>query len=339
MAIQNITIDIIAKLIEGTVEGDGAVKISGLSGVESAKPGDLTFATDEKKLDIAEASGASCVLTGFDVRKSSAKTLVRVKNPKLGFLMLFNKFNPPESRPAFIHPAAVIEPSVKMGNKVWVGPCVVIDRDVTIGDHVIIEANSVVKKGCTIGNRCRIHPNVTLYEKTVLKENVILHSGVVVGSDGFGYVKERGTVYKFPQLGNVVIEKNVEIGSNTTIDRGAMGSTVIGEGSKIDNLCQIAHNVRIGKNALIAALCGIAGSTVIKDDFIMGGQAGVGDNLKIGGKVTLSAQGGIIGDVGDNAVMGGFPARPASQAMRQFAAISWLAKNIKKVRALVRNAK
>ncbi len=318
----------LAGLIEGLVEGNDDIDISGLSGIEKAKSGDLTFAIDEDKLAGAERSNASCILTNRTIRRSS-KTLIRVTNPKLSFLIIYNTFNTPKDRESFIHPMATVSGSAQIGKNVWIGPNVSVEDGAKIGDHVIIESNSVIKKNCEIGSFCRIYPNVTLYENTKLQRNVILHSGAVVGSDGFGYVKDKGKIYKFPQLGRVIIEDDVEIGSNTTIDRGSLSDTVIGAGTKIDNLCQIAHNVRIGNNMLMAAQCGISGSTTVGDNVTMGGQSGIVDNVTIGDNVTIAAKSAVIGSVKSGEVVWGIPARPIAQTKRQMAVLSWLTKNFK----------
>jgi UDP-3-O-[3-hydroxymyristoyl] glucosamine N-acyltransferase len=172
---------------------------------------------------------------------------------------------------------------------------------------------------------------VTVYDGVELRGAVILHSGVVVGSDGFGYIKDNGHVCKFPQLGRVIIEDDVEIGANTTIDRGSLDDTVIGAGTKIDNLCHVAHNVKIGRNTLVAAQCGISGSTVIGDDVTMGGQTGVGDHVTIGNDVTIGGKAGVIGNLKAGSVVWGIPARPVGQVKRQMAAVAWLARNFSRV--------
>lgn len=318
----------IAGLLGGIAEGDDGSNITGLSGLELANKGDLVFAADDEKLSLAEKTGASCVLTSESARKST-KPLIRVKNPKLSFLLVYNALNAYQERKGNIDPKAAISPTAKLGKDVWIGPFVSIEDNVVIGDGSIIEANTVVKKDCSIGNRCHIHPNVTLYEKSVLKNNVVIHAGVVIGADGFGYVRESGKTYKFPQLGRVIIEDDCEIGANTTIDRGALSETVIGAGSKIDNLCQIAHNVKIGKNALIAAQCGISGSAVLKESVTMGGQVGVADNAVIGNNVMIGAQSGILGRIHDGEILWGTPARSMTHVKRQIAVLSWLTKNFK----------
>lgn len=319
----------LAQLTEGFVEGNGDIDIKGLSGIEKAKLGDLTFAIDEDRLSGAEKSNASCILTSNTTRKSS-KALIRVTNPKLSFLIIYNTFNKPKDRESFIHPMATVSDSVEIGKNVWIGPNVSVEEGTNIADHVIIESNCSIKKNCEIGAFCHLYPNVTLYENTKLHKNVTLHSGAVIGSDGFGYVKDKGRIYKFPQLGRVIIEDDVEIGSNTTIDRGSLSDTIIGSGSKIDNLCQIAHNVKIGKNMLMAAQCGISGSTTIGDNVTMGGQAGIIDNVTVGDNVTIGAKSAVIGSIKSGSVIWGMPARPIRQAKKQLALVSRLSKNYRK---------
>lgn len=325
----------IAKMVEGVVEGDAAIDVTGMRGVEDAGPGDLTFAIDEEKLACAEKGKASCVLTGHSARRS-AKTLIRVANPKLAFLIVYNALNIPRSWGSFVDPSAAVADPSRFGKNVWIGAHVSIEEGVVIGDGSVIESNSVIKKGCVIGPSCHIYPNVTLYENVRLGKNVTLHSGAVIGSDGFGYVSDKGKAYKFPQLGRVIIEDDVEIGSNTTIDRGSLNDTVIGAGSKIDNLCQIAHNVRIGKNALIAAQCGISGSTSVGDNVKMGGQSGIVDNVVIGDNVTIGAKSAVIGSVKSDSVVWGFPARNIARTKKQMAALSWLGKNLKALSAKIK---
>ncbi|MFA6320345.1 MAG: UDP-3-O-(3-hydroxymyristoyl)glucosamine N-acyltransferase [Candidatus Omnitrophota bacterium] len=321
----------LARLVGGAIEGDSDIDIIGVSGIETAKSGDMAFALSEERLAGAEKSKASCILTDKTIRKST-KTLIRVKNPKLSFLISSNILNVPQVRESFVHSAATVSDKACLGENVWIDSGVRIEEGVVIGDHVIVESNSVIKKNCELGSYCHIYPNVTLYENTKLQKNVILHSGVVIGSDGFGYVKDNGKIYKFPQLGKVIIEDDVEIGANTTIDRGSLSDTVIGSGTKIDNLCQIAHNVKIGNNMLMAAQCGISGSTTIGSDVTMGGQAGVVDNVTIGDNVIIGAKSAVIGNVKSDSVLWGIPARPIAQTKRQMAVLSWLAKNFKKIK-------
>ncbi|MBU1808989.1 MAG: UDP-3-O-(3-hydroxymyristoyl)glucosamine N-acyltransferase [Candidatus Omnitrophica bacterium] len=325
----------LARLVGGIVEGNGDIEIKGLAGIESASPGELTFATDEENLSHAERSKASCILTNKTV-KASKKPLIRVENPKLSFLIIYNTLNTPKVREAFRHPTAVVAESARLGKNVWIGPHVVIGDGVEIGDNVIIEPNSVVMKNCRIGSTCRIYPNVTLYANTVLGRNVILHSGVVIGADGFGYVRDKDKIYKFPQTGKAIVGDDVEIGANTTIDRGSMNDTMIGSGVKIDNLCQIAHNVKIGKNTIVAGHSGISGSTVIGDNSTIAGKVGIADNLTIGSNVIVGGGSSVIGDIRDGEVVWGFPARPIREMKRQLAVLSWMAKHFKVISRLLK---
>ncbi len=324
----------LAVLIQGQVEGDD-VDIMGVSGIGSAGRNDLTFALNDNKLNLAENSQTACVLTTPSVRKST-KPLIRVLNPKLAFLISYRILYPLTSNNPYIHPSAAIASTVKFGNNVRIDAQVSIEGHVTIGDNVIIESGCVIKGNCSIGNYCHLFPQVVLYENTVLKENVVLHAGTVVGSDGFGYIKDQGNIYKFPQLGRVIIDENVEIGANTTIDRGSLGDTLIGANSKIDNLCHIAHNVRIGRNVIIAAQCGIAGSTIIGDDVTMSGQIAVIDNVTIGKNAVIGGKSCIIGNIDENAVMWGSPARPLGVAKKQMAVLSWLTKHYSSISKLIK---
>ncbi len=325
----------VALLVKGAVEGNGEIDIIGLSGPTTAKANDLTFAVDECKLLVAEQSLTGCILTTNTVRKST-KPLIRVHNPKLAFLTLYHALYKPVVRKSFVHPTAAIGNFVKFGNNVWVGSHVTIEDNVTIKDNSIIESGCIIKKNCCIGVSCHLYPRVLLYENIILKDNVILHGGVVVGSDGFGYVKDQGVIYKFPQLGKVIIEENVEIGSNSTIDRGSLEDTIIGANSKIDNLCHVAHNVKIGKNLIMAAQSGIAGSTVIGDNVTISGQVAITDNVTVGSNAVIGGKSAVIGDIDDRSVVWGIPARSLAQTKRQMAVASWLTKNFSIISKIVK---
>jgi UDP-3-O-[3-hydroxymyristoyl] glucosamine N-acyltransferase len=328
----------LALLIEGTIEGDDNVDITNLSGIESARQGDLTFATDEDKLTLAEISQTTCVLTTKTSRKST-KTIIRVNNPKLAFLIAYNAFHAQGSAESFVHPSAAIADSVTLGKNVRIDAHVSIGDNVVIGDHTTIESGCVIKKNCILGENCHLYPNVVLYENAILKNTVVLHGGVIIGADGFGYVRDRGTIYKFPQLGTVVIEDNVEIGANSTIDRGSLGCTIIGAGSKLDNLCHIAHNVKIGKNVIMAAQCGVAGSTVIGDNVTMSGQVAVTDNVTVGQNAIIGGKSAVIGNIDDNAVVWGIPARGIKQTKKQMAVLSWLTRNYDVLSKIIKEKK
>ncbi len=316
----------LAVLLEGTFEGDANTEIISLSGIANSKVGDLTFAMDEERFASAEQSQSSCILTTKNTRTSS-KPLIRVHNPKLAFLIAYNILLQKPGREASIHPTAAIASSVQLGENVCIASHVTIEEDVVIGNNVMLESGVTVKRNCKIGDFCHLQNQVVLYENTILENNVVLHSGVIVGSDGFGYVKDKGIIYKFPQLGKVIIRENVEIGANSTIDRGSLDDTIIGPNSKIDNLCHIAHNVKIGKNFIMAAQSGIAGSTVIGDNVTISGQVAITDNVTIGHNVKVGGKSAVIGHIEDNAVFWGIPARPLKQVKRQMAVLAWLTKN------------
>ena len=338
MGVYYITLKIkeLALLIEGTIEGDENAEITNLSGIEFAELGCLTFATDEDKLGLAELSQSNCVLTTKTSRKSS-KTLIRVSNPKLAFLIAYNALSATYTQESFIHPTAVVDDSVILGKNVRISPYVTIKEKVIIGDDTIIESGVVIKKNCQIGQNCHLYPHVVLYENAILKDRVILHGGVIVGADGFGYIREGEKIYKFPQLGTVIIENDVEIGANSTIDRGSLGCTVIGQGSKIDNLCHIAHNVKIGKNLIMAAQSGIAGSTVIGDHVTISGQVAIIDNITVGHNVSIGGKSAVIGHIKDNASIWGCPAREVKQTKKQMAVLSWVTKNFSVLSKIIKD--
>ncbi len=328
----------LAQLVQGTVDGDAKIDITGLSGTQAATSKDLTFALNEARLVAAEQSHSDCILTTDTIRKSS-KTLIRVANPKLAFLVLYQALYKPAPKAAFTHPTAVVSPTVKLGKNVWIGSHVTIEDHVSIGDNTIIESNVVIKQHSVIGLGCYLYPGVVLYANTIIKDHVILHGGVVVGSDGFGFVQEKGKTYKFPQLGKVIIEEHVEIGSNSTIDRGSLEDTIIGAHSKIDNLCHIAHNVKIGKHMIMAAQSGIAGSTVIGNHVTISGQVAITDNITVGDYAVIAGKSTVINDVKAKTVVWGLPARPIAQTKRQMAVVSWLTKNFTSISKVVKRKK
>jgi len=290
---------------------------------------------DEERLKTAEDSQSTCILTTKTSRKST-KTLIRVNNPKLAFLIAYNALNEKVSGESFLHRTAAIADTVILGKSVRIGAHVTIEDGVQIGDHTVIESGVVIKKNSKIGEQCHLYPNVVLYENVILKNKIVLHGGVIVGSDGFGYIREKEKIYKFPQLGTVVIEDAVEVGANSTIDRGSLGCTIIGAGTKIDNLCHIAHNVQIGKNVIMAAQCGIAGSSVIGDNVTMSGQIAITDNVTVGKNVRIGGQSAVIGNIKDNAVVWGTPARDIRQTKKQMAVLAWVTKNFSSLSKMIK---
>lgn len=330
------TVDEIAKLVGGTVIGDGKIQVKGMASFDFAEEGDVTFAFDEEGLQRAGKSKASCVFTTAHV-EDYPKTVLRVGDMKQALTVLYNamlEMAPPEK--GVIHPSAVIAESAGLGENVSVGAHAVIGEAARIGDNTAVGANCVIGKNVTIGQGSFLAPNVTVYDNTVIGNKVIIHSGTVIGADGFGYVPMEGKIYKVPQMGNVVIEDEVEIGANSCVDRGTFTTTVIGRGTKIDNLVQIAHNVKLGRNVLIAAQSGIAGSAAVGDNVMMGGQVGVSDHVSIGNNVKIGAKTGVTSRVGENKVLFGYPYREASEARKLHGLLSLLLRNASKIKALLR---
>lgn len=334
-----ITISEIAELIDGEVIGDGSVEIKKLSHPRFAAEGEMTFAVDKETLSLAKKNNAACILTIMDI-KEYGKTILKVKDMKIATTMLYNVLRERDlSQKEEIHPSAVIAEDVKIGQNIFIGPNVVVEKGAVIGDHTSIKAGCFIGEKVIIGKKCCLNPNVTIYEHTEISDRVILHAGVVIGADGFGYIPKDGKIYKVPQMGKVVIGENVEIGANTCIDRGTFDTTVIGKNTKIDNLVQIAHNVKIGEGVFMAALNGIAGSVVIGDNVMLGGMAGVSDHVHIAKDKKIAAKAGVIGNIEetDPDEYFGYPARGAKDAMKQVAFLAWLYKNAVKIRKVLKD--
>lgn len=327
----------IARLVGGTVEGEANREISGVAAHETAGPSDLTFAEGSRALSQASRSRAGCILIPGGV-SLPGQTAVAVAQPKLAFIRAAAALMPPGQAPVGIDPTAVIAPEATLGADIFVGPHAVIERGVRVGARTRFGAGVTVGDGAQIGEDCILYPGVTIYPEARIGSRVILHAGVVIGGDGFGYVFAEGRHNKFPQLGGVVVEDDVEIGSNTTIDRGSLGTTVIGEGTKIDNLVQIAHNVRIGKHCVIAAQTGISGSVRVGDYAVIGGQVGIGDHVEIEEGARIASKGGVLPGkiVRRGATVWGIPARPLDVFKRQYAHLSRLPDLFRRVGELER---
>jgi len=323
----------VADRVGGEVVGDGSVLLTGFAPADSAGPGDLTFAENEAYLNRAEESAAGAVLApqGFSSRR---KTLIRVANPRVAFARALPLFLPPEDYPPGIHPSAVVASTAVVDPTASIGPHCVVGERAHIGARTALLGGNHVGADCRIGDDCRLFPNVVVYPQVQIGHRVRLHAGVVIGADGFGYVLDQGQHRKVPQIGNVIIEDDVEIGANSTVDRAALGSTIIGRGTKIDNLVMVAHNVVVGEHCLLISQSGIAGSTRLGNYCILAGQAGVAGHLKIGNKVTCAAQSGVMRDIPDNTCVLGSPAVPDREAKRQFVAIQQLPDLIRRVREL-----
>lgn len=323
--------DELSRQLEGLLNGDPNVEITGVAALDTATSRDLAYAEGRRTLDRAAAAHAGCILVPLQTSVPEKNTIA-VPSPKLAFIKACTLLVRQRTSSAGIHPTAVISAEVQLGSDVTIGPLAVVERGAYVGSGTRIGAGSVIGEEAAIGNDCLLYPNVTLYPGARLGNHVILHAGVVIGADGFGYVFAEGRHQKFPQLGGVVIEDDVEIGCNTTIDRGSLGTTVIGEGTKIDNLVQIAHNVHVGRHCVIAAQTGISGSTEIGDYVMMGGQVGVGEHARIQSHAVLGGQSGVLPGkvIRSGAVVWGTPARTLEQFRRQQAAITRLASRSRK---------
>jgi UDP-3-O-[3-hydroxymyristoyl] glucosamine N-acyltransferase len=263
---------------------------------------------------------------------SESKPLILTDNPYLSFVKAVEYFVPSKnSYQKTVNPAAVIASTASLGADVGIGACCVIEDGVTIGEGTVVLAGTYVGRDSTIGRGCLIYPNVTIREDVRIGDRVIVHSGAVIGSDGFGFAKD-GTVYrKIPQIGNVVIEDDVEVGANVTIDRATTGTTLVGRGTKIDNLVQVAHNVVIHENCIVVAQVGIGGSTEIGSGATLAGQAGIVGHVKIGDRALVAAQAGVIGDIPPDTTVSGYPAREHGGARKIYASLTKLPELIKKV--------
>ncbi len=325
----------IARQIGGEVVGDGKAVLKGFAPAEHAKPGDLTFAENEDYFARAEQSAATAIIA--DSRfQSTKKILVRVPNARIAFAKAMVLFFPEPAYAAGVHPTAVVAASATVDASAHIGPHCVVGERVKIGAKAVLQACVSIGDDSKLGDEANLFPNVTLYPHTELGARVRIHAGTVIGSDGFGYVLDGGVHRKVPQIGNVIIGDDVEIGANVAIDRGALGPTVIGKGSKIDNLVQIAHNVEIGEGSIVVAQVGISGSTKLGKYVVLAGQVGIAGHLKIGNQVTVAAKSGVMHDIPDGGKWLGIPAQPDKQTKRQMIAIQHLPELIRRVAELER---
>jgi UDP-3-O-[3-hydroxymyristoyl] glucosamine N-acyltransferase len=323
----------VATAIDARLEGDGDVQVAGVASLGSASQNDLVFVGEEKYLALAMQSGAAAVIAGEFAAGASGKPLLIVDHPKLAFARAARFLQDSEKndarRGAGFHATAVVDSSARLAAGVVVEEHAVIAGSADIGANTRIGTGCAVGRGVKIGQDCRIYPRVTIYPGTKLGDRVIVHAGAVLGSDGFGYVRDpkNGRYEKFPQVGRLVIEDDVEIGANSTIDRGALDETRIGRGTKIDNLVHIGHNCRLGENVVIAAQTGLSGSIVIENNVVLGGQVGIGEHARIEEGVMLGGQGGVLPnkvlrDKGE--AFWGTPAQPVRQYLKQLAALARL---------------
>lgn len=331
----SLSVSDIAQLVKGEIVGDGAVIITGFSGLKEAKANELTFLANSKYESLLAETRAGVVLVPRQIN-CPGKTLIRVDNPSLSFTQVVDFFlkDAPDYRPQGIHPKAVIASSAKLGKNVAVGANTVIEEGAVIGDGTVIYANGYVGHEAHIGEDCLIYPQVVLREKVILGNRVIIHSGSVIGSDGHGYVTNEGRHLKIPQVGSVLVEDDVEIGANVTVDRARFDRTIIGEGTKIDNLVQIAHNVVIGKHCLIISQSGIAGSTKLGNYVVVAAQGGLVGHLEIGDGAIIAAQSGVSRSLKAGEQVFGSPAKPLREAYRAHAHLQRLDKYVEMIKDL-----
>jgi len=329
-----LTVDEIAAWIGATVEGDGSLEISGLAKIEEAHKGHLTFIANPKYTKYIDQTDASAVLVDMDFPQSS-KTLLRTDNPYFSFLQIAQRiYLTTPNIPKGVHKTAIIGKNAQLGDEVAIGAYVVIGDDCRIGDGTTICPGTMIGDRVIIGSNCLLYSNVSIREECRVGNRCILHMGAVIGSDGFGYAFEQGKYHKLPQMGIVVLEDEVEIGANTTIDRATMGETKISRGTKLDNLIQIAHNVEIDENTACAAQTGISGSTKIGKYVMIGGQAGLVGHITVGDQAKIGAQAGVTKSVPEDTFVSGYPARPFRREMREIASLAKLPDLLKRVKQL-----
>lgn len=325
----------IADALGARLIGPDQAEVSGVASIESASSTDLAFMEDEKHLAAALQSRAGAIIAGeFAASASGARALLITDHPKLVFAraaQMLRRNSAADSAQARIHPSAVVHPSAKLASAVRVEARAVIDETVEIGQSTRIGSGCAIGAGVKIGRECEIYPNVTIYPGTSVGDRVMVHAGAVLGSDGFGYVRDRKTGHyqKFPQVGRLVIEDDVEIGANATVDRGALDETRIRRGAKIDNLVHIGHNCQIGEDVVIAAQTGLSGSITIENGAVLGGQVGIGEHATIGEGVMLGGQGGVLPNKvlrGKGQAFWGTPAQPLREYLKQLATLARLAK-------------
>jgi UDP-3-O-[3-hydroxymyristoyl] glucosamine N-acyltransferase len=321
----------IAQIVKGEVVGDKGLVITGLSGVQEAKEGELTFVANSKYVPLAQTTKASAVIVSREM-KIPGKSVIRTDNPSRAFAQIASvMLEEGVYRPKGIHPTAIIAPDAAIGKNVAIGPYTVVESQARVADDTVIYSGCYVGHHTTIGNNCLVYPNVTIRERLTIGNGVIIHSGTVLGSDGFGFVQLDGIHEKIPQLGTVIVEDDVEIGANVAIDRARFDKTVIGKGTKIDNLVQVAHNVMMGERCIIVSQVGISGSVKIGNGAVLAGQAGIAGHLTIGEGAIVCAQSGVTKSVQARTQVSGYPSRPHDEAKRINAYVQRLPRYIKAI--------
>jgi UDP-3-O-[3-hydroxymyristoyl] glucosamine N-acyltransferase len=333
------TLKEIADFIDGELVGSGNAVITGVCGIKEAREGEITFLANVKYLPFIDKTHASAIITSREITTAS-KPIIRVNNPSLAFAKAVSLFSPVEVKhPTGIHPTAILGKKVLLGKNVAIGAYAVLEDNVSVGDNTVIYGQCYIGCLSRIGQDTLIYPQVSIRESVIIGSRVIIHNGTVIGSDGFGYIPVDGKHQKIPQTGSVEICDDVEIGANVTIDRARFDKTVIGKGTKIDNLVHIAHNVIVGENSLIIAQAGVSGSTVIGNGVTLAGQAGLVGHITIGDNAIVAAQAGVTKSVPANTLVSGYPAKPHETAKRVNACVQNLPRLYELVKQLEKKIK
>ena len=313
-----LTVQELAEIVSGRVTGDAGTQIERIADLDQAREGEIAYVENEKLFTAAAESRASCLIVKDGLAgKFRDRTLIEVSNPKLAFSQIGAALHPPVHREPTIHPTAVVAENADIALTAYVGPNVFIGEDTRVGADTRLEAGVVLGANVNVGDNCVLHPNVVLYDGVSIGSRVILHAGVCLGADGFGYVRHDLGYQKFPQIGTVVIEDDVEIGAHTCVDRAALGRTRIGRGTKLDNMVHVGHNCDIGERVVIAAQTGISGSVVIEDDAVIGGQVGFGDHTRVLKGAVIGSKAGILpGKIVRAGVWWGIPVQPLDDYKR-----------------------
>src|ERR1044072_3229051 len=318
------TVDELAHVVNGRVVGDHGTQIERIADLINAEQNEIAYVEDEKLFAAAMESKASCLIVK-DAEAFPSRTLIEVKNPKLAFSLIGAALHPAVRREPAIHPTAVVADTADVALTAYVGPNVCVGEYAHVGAYTRLEAGVVLGDNVSVGDDCVLHPNVVLYDDVSIGNRVILHVGVCLGADGFGYVRHDHGYQKFPQIGTVVIEDDVEIGAHTGVDRAALGRTRIGSGTKLDNMVHVGHNCDIGERVVIAAQTGISGSVVIEDDAVIGGQVGFGDHTRVQSGAIIGSKAGILpGKIVRPGVWWGIPVQPLDQYKRMNAHLNRL---------------
>src|SRR5579883_165737 len=321
------TVQELAAALGVPYEGEGAVEVQRVAPLDEAGPGDISFAQG-RAIKQVEQSAAACLIVPSNFENSAKRTILRVPDPRGAAARAIAILHPAPVPVAGIHPTAVVAPGAVIAATASIGPLVSIGAGARIGEHTSVGAGTTIGENVEIGARCTLHAHVTIYHDVRVGDESVLHSGCVIGADGFGFVMTGGAYEKFPQVGRVEIGNHVEIGANSCVDRAALGTTVIGDGSKLDNMVHVGHNCKIGKHVVVAAQTGFSGGVTVGDYAVIGGQVGIGDKVRIESRAVLGSGSGVLTSkiVRAGEVMWGTPARPLREYLKQLAILSKMAK-------------